>query len=116
MNLSMARAEQHVKDSQRLIAEVAEDEALLSDLAAGLGAPRLSRARVDRQQGRLEVPARADPHLLAGLTASDHVSHPTPYDHGVWRRARLARTSPCSGRASSRIGDSVTPTCLGSRP
>ncbi|MDQ3307266.1 MAG: hypothetical protein M3499_02750 [Actinomycetota bacterium] len=43
----MARAEQHVKDSQRLIAEVAEDEALLSDLAAGLGAPRLSRARVD---------------------------------------------------------------------
>jgi DNA invertase Pin-like site-specific DNA recombinase len=54
-NLAMVRAERHVKDSQRLIAEVAEDEQLLSDLAADMGARRLSRAEWIAARGPIEA-------------------------------------------------------------
>jgi hypothetical protein len=47
-NLSMVRAERHVKDSQRLIAEVAEDEQLLNDPRRRPGCSPVVAGRVDQ--------------------------------------------------------------------
>ncbi|MBA3289087.1 MAG: recombinase family protein [Acidimicrobiia bacterium] len=72
-NLSIVRAERHVKDSARLIAEVAEDEQLLNDLAADLGARRIGRAEWISARGPLEERLRENRAALAAVGAGDRL-------------------------------------------
>jgi len=72
-NLSMVRAERHVKDSQRFVAEVAEDEQLLSDLAADLGARRLTRGEWISARAEIEARLTRNRAALQAVGAGDRL-------------------------------------------
>lgn len=85
-NLGLVRAERHVRDSERLIREVAEDEALLADLATDVGERRISRAEWINARG----PAEKRLHVnRAALKALGHGGNQLPddlvaLDDGKW--------------------------------
>lgn len=72
-NLSMVRAERHVKDSERLVREVAEDEQALSELAEDLGARRISRAEWIAARTHIEPRLTENRATLKALGAGDQL-------------------------------------------
>lgn len=68
-----AEGADEVGEPGRLIAEVAEDEALLSDLAADLGARRLSRAEWIAARGPIEGRLQANRATLRSLGHGDKI-------------------------------------------
>lgn len=72
-DLSMVRADRHVKDSARLVVEVAEDEQMLNDLADDLGERRLSRAEWISARGPIERRLHENRAALAALGQTDRL-------------------------------------------